>query len=404
MIEINDKHTCCGCSACASVCPKKCITMKEDEEGFLYPETDKETCIECGRCEKVCPIRNPIQYECFPQKAYLVQHTNQKILKESTSGGGFTAIATWIIEQGGVVFGAAYNDKFEVIHRMTESIEGLSKFRNSKYAQSVVGDCFREVKRLLKDDRWVCFSGTPCQLEGLYSFLGRKSYDKLLLVDVVCHACPSPLVFRKYLEMQKEKIQAEFKNVLFRRKTYGYKYSTMSIITDNKNNDYHGGIDTDVMMRAFFSNISVRPSCYACPSKKRYRCTDLTIWDCFDVGKFSKSLDNDKGVTRILAHTNKGINILSSLTRDLIIEEIIPDKAVEGVKEMYHSVSFHPQREAFFADLNRLSPEACFKKYFPITLRHRVEKLVRLGCNKLGIYAIMKRVFKAIHGNKEIKR
>lgn len=402
MIEIKDKRTCCGCSACASVCPKKCITMKEDKEGFLYPETDKEICIECGRCEKVCPVMEVAPEMPKPQKAFIMQHKDGTVLRESTSGGAFTAIGKQVIEKGGVVFGAGFNKDFEVVHQYVERTEDLKVFRNSKYVQSRIGDSYLQAKKFLETDRYVCFSGTPCQIEGLLSFL-HKPYERLIAVDVVCRACPSPLVLRKYLEMQKSKLGINLTGVKFRDKYHGYKYSAMSLHGD-RSKDYHQGIDTDYYLRSFFAGVNIRPSCTQCAFRKRYRNSDMTIWDCFDVYKYSKELDNDKGVTRLLTHTPKGESIAESLREDMHILEISPDKAVEGVKEMYHSVSFHPQREAFFADLNRLSPEACFKKYFPITLRHRVEKLVRLGCNKLGIYAIMKRVFKAINGNKEIKR
>lgn len=402
MIEIKDKRTCCGCSACASVCPKKCITMKEDVEGFLYPETDKETCIECGLCEKVCPVMEVAPETPKSQKAFIMQHKDGTVLRESTSGGAFTAIGKQVIEKGGVVFGAGFNKDFEVVHQYVERTEDLKVFRNSKYVQSRIGDSYLQAKKFLETDRYVCFSGTPCQIEGLLSFL-HKPYERLITVDVVCRACPSPLVLRKYLEMQKSKLGINLTDIKFRDKYHGYKYSVMSLHGDHSK-DYHQGIDTDYYLRSFFTGVNIRPSCTQCAFRKKYRNSDMTIWDCFDVYKYSKELDNDKGVTRLLTHTPKGESIAESLREDMHILEISPDKAVEGVKEMYHSVSFHPQREAFFADLNRLSPEACFKKYFPITLRHRIEKLVRLGCNKLGIYAIMKRVFKAINGNKEIKR
>lgn len=403
MIEIKDKKDCCGCHACYSACPKQCITMKEDEEGFLYPHVDVSNCIECGLCEKVCPVQNPIKLDEFEQRAVLFQHSDQQILRESTSGGLFTAIASWVIARGGVVFGAAYDGNLTIHHEGVTTFEDLKKFRNSKYAQSVIGDSFLQVRELLKQDRWVLFSGTPCQLEGLSKFL-RKEYEKLVMVDLVCHACPSPKVFRKYIDHIKDTHNKDAKNVKFRDKVYGYKYSLMTFYDQNDALWYKEGIDTDVMMRAFFNNISPRPSCFACPSKKQYRVTDFTIWDCFDVDKFSKELDNDKGVTRSLMHTPKAFAIWEEIKKDGLSKEIPVEKAVEGVKEMYHSVEMHPQREAFFRDLNTMSTSEVFQKYFPITLRHRLEKQARLWSNRLGIYKIMKKAFKMVHGNGEVKR
>lgn len=402
MIDIKDKRNCCGCSACVSTCPKGCIVMKEDEEGFLYPEVDKEKCIGCGLCDRICPVLHPCLETTKPQKAYIAQHKDDTILRESTSGGAFSAIGKQVIEKGGVVFGAGFNKDFEVTHQYVEQVEDLKVFRNSKYVQSRIGDCYLQAKQFLESGKQVCFSGTPCQIEGLLSFL-HKPYEKLITVDVVCRACPSPLVLRKYLEMQRHTLKIDLTGVRFRDKYHGYKYSAMSLY-DKNSNDYHQGIDTDYYLRSFFAGVNIRPSCTQCAFRKRYRNSDITIWDCFDVYKFSKELDNDKGVTRLLTHSKQGEDIVESMRKDMRIIEISPDKAVEGVKEIYHSVVFHPKREAFFSDLNRLSPEVCFKKYFPITLRHRFEKQVRLWCDRLGIYQVMKRLFKALHGNKEIKR
>ena len=350
MIEIRDKQDCCGCWACANACPKQCLTMEEDAEGFRYPHIDMDRCIDCGRCEQVCPIIHATPDTPKPQRAYLLQHKDAKVLAESTSGGAFTAIATYVIEKGGVVFGAAYNEAFEVVHTYTDSIEGLKKFRNSKYVQSRMGDAYKDAQRFLKEGRWVCFSGTPCQLEGLIRYL-RKPYDHLVTVDLVCHAITSPKVFRMYVDQKKEETRGQVENILFRDKTpYGYKYSTMSVYSGGKQ-VYSEGVETDVMLRSFFTHINVRPSCYDCKFKKRYRMTDLTIWDCFDVYKFSKKLDNDKGVTRILAHTDQANTLMAGLADQATIVEIDADKAVEGVRELVHSVKVPARRVVFFNNM-----------------------------------------------------
>lgn len=177
------------------------ITMSADNERFLYPSADSSTCIECNLCEKVCLIIQIKPKTTNPnQRAFLVQHKNNKILRGSTSGGSFTAIAKWGLDKRGVVLGAGFNESFKVVHQSIYEYQELSKFRNSKYVQSKIHDTFIQVKQLLQEGKWVCFSETPYQLEGLISFL-RKPYDKLITVDVVCRACPSPLVLRKYLEM-----------------------------------------------------------------------------------------------------------------------------------------------------------------------------------------------------------
>ncbi len=370
--------------------------MSEDSEGFMYPKIDVANCIDCGLCEKVCPIINTETEQEKVQTAYLLQHKDPDILRESTSGGAFTALGEWVIEQGGVVFGAGFErGSFTVKHQGVDSIEDLSLFRNSKYVQSIIGDTYSQVKNILKQGRWVCFSGTPCQVEGLVSFLGEK-HDKLLLVDLVCRAVPSPLLLRKYLSLREQTQRGEFTKLYFREKYYGYKYSTFSLYNTDSKQDYHSGIESDYYLRSFFSGMSVRPSCSDCRFKKRYRPSDLTIWDCFDVYKFSREFDNDKGVTRVLVQSPLGERVMSNLDKSARIVKIDTDAALEGVHEMFHSVELNPSRDEFFEDLNNLSTQECFDKYFPITLRSKLERWVRMTMNRLGLYAVAKRVFKAL--------
>lgn len=198
MISILDKKKCCGCSACAQRCPKHCIKMIEDSEGFLYPKVDGDTCIDCGLCERVCPIQNPGE-DRVPLAVYAAKNPNEVIRRQSSSGGIFTILAEQIIDEGGVVFGAAFNDKWEVEHSYVENKEQLVKFRGSKYVQSKIGESYKDAKSFLKEGRRVLFSGTPCQIAALKKYL-RKNYENLFTVDFICHGVPSPGVFRTYLQ------------------------------------------------------------------------------------------------------------------------------------------------------------------------------------------------------------
>ena len=405
MIEIKDKKDCCGCWACENVCPVQCISMDEDNEGFRYPTVDKDKCINCHLCEKVCPIINvEPDKPNHNQRAFLLQHKDKQILHESASGGAFTAIASYVIRKGGVVFGAAYTDNYVVAHQYVEKIEDLWKFRNSKYVQSEMRNAYAQCKEFLKQGRIVCFSGVPCQLEGLLRFL-RKPYENLITVDVLCHSITSPKVFRLYVSAQEEKFGREISNIKFRDKTpYGYKYSQMSVYKNGKQ-VYREGVDTDMYLRSFFSDINVRPSCYDCKFKKQHHLTDFSIWDCFEVYKFSKNLDNDKGVTRLLVNTNKGLQIIESLKEEAMIMEISVEKAVSGVKEMLHSVKKNPKRKAFFSqisDFQQTGGGNPLQEFFPITKRTMAEKYFRTITCKLGLYSIIKRLAKATIKN--IKR
>lgn len=396
MIEVKEKQNCCGCTACAAICPKACIEMKEDSEGFLYPTVDQDKCIECGICEKVCPILNTKPEVPFEQTAYIVQNKNEKVLRESTAGGAFTAIAKYILKNNGVVFGVELNSDLVSRHVYIENEIELSRFRNSKYIQSCVGDkTFKQVKSFLDQGKIVCFSGTPCQIEGLKNYLG-KDYEKLVTVDVVCRAVPSPLIFRKYVEYQEKKMSNAIKTVCFRDKYYGYKYSTMNIITDRNHGNYHQGVETDPWLRAFFSNICDRPSCHHCHFRKQYRVSDFTIWDCFHVGRFSKELDNDKGATRVLVHTDKGQKIFHTIKSDFRYIQITPEAIVTGTKEMKDSVAPNERRQSFFNDAQCMDGTELFCKYFPDTFRVKAEHFVRLTCYRLGIYDVVKKVYVCI--------
>lgn len=391
MIKIVKKEYCCGCGACMNVCPKGCIILNADSEGFQYPQINIQNCIDCGLCEKVCPILNVKEEIPFTQKAYIGQIKDDKIRSESTAGGIFTAIANYVLERSGVVFGVAYDENFKVIHTKVESKAELWRFRNSKYVQSSTGRTFSQVQQYLKEGRWVCYSGTPCQIEGLKSFL-YKDYDKLIMVDVVCHAVPSPLVWKKYLEMQKEKLGSDISNIIFRDKHYGYKYSTMTFKDKEGKSAYAFGIDTDPMLRAFFSNICDRPSCYDCRFKKRYRVSDFTIWDCYPVYEFDKNMDDDKGTTRILIHSEKGKKLFEEIRTQLRYKEVSPDRLTKGVKEMFYSVEKNIMREEFFKYANCVHGEELLTKYFPETNKVKLERMIRIICYKTGIYSAAKRI------------
>lgn len=370
MIQIINKEECCGCWACENICKHGCIEMVEDNEGYRYPKVNLVQCINCGLCDNVCPVKKPlIKDENNDIRSYLVQNRDVAILQESTSGGAFSAIAKWVIKQGGVVFGAAFSQNNEVLHIEVARYEDLHLFRNSKYVQSLINDTYKLAETRLKEGRYVCFSGTPCQLQGLLKYL-RKPYEKLITVDVVCRAVPSPLVLRKYLQMQQRYYR--FTNIKFRDKYHGYKYSSMSLTGGDK--EYHEGIDTDYYLRSFFSGINIRPSCTMCKFRSINRNTDFTIWDCFDVYRFNKAFDNDKGTTRMLVHTSKGNTILREIVEDLKVCEIDLVQATKGVKEFEISPFANSLRNSFFGDLEKMDPEACFIKYFPITIRNRIEK------------------------------
>ena len=381
MIRLSEKKDCCGCGGCSNACPVHCIEMKADAEGFLYPEVDEAACIGCGLCERVCPVLRAEEDIPFSQAAYLLQYRNEKVRRQSTSGGAFTAIARYVTDRGGVVYGAAFDENLRVHHTSATSPAGLQIFRNSKYVQSDTEKTFTEVRAHLRAGRLVCYSGTPCQIEGLLSFLMPKA---------------SPLVWERYLEMQRKKLGTGISDAKFRDKHFGYNYSTMTLLDERGQERYVQGIDTDQMLRAFFSDICDRPSCYECAFKKRYRKSDFTIWDCYPVYAFDAKLDDDKGTSRVLIHSDKGRRIFEEIRERCRVLEVDPDRLTDGVREMFHSVNGNPRREEFFEDAACMEAESFFNKYFPSSARVRLERTARRVCYRTGVYGVAKRVARKI--------
>lgn len=390
MIKIIEKTDCCGCSACVNACPKECISLEYDEEGFKYPNVCQEECVKCERCVKVCPIINKKSIKKFDQYAYLVQNKDSKILDESTAGGAFSAIAKYIVQNNGIVYGACFDDNYKVIHTSAMTLEDLSKFRNSKYVQSDLGKTFKEVKKYLDEDRLVCYSGTPCQIEGLLLYLGKK-YDNLVTVDVVCRAVPSPGVWNDYLKLINN--DGEIESIRFRDKTLGYHFSTMEV-KYNKNNTQRGGIESQPWLRMFFSGMIIRESCSKCKFRSQYRNSDFTIWDCFNVYHLDKSLNEEKGVTRVLLHTDKAIKIFKIISSDLEYREITIDKAVENVREFVQSPEINNQRKEFFDLYRSESLTEALNKFFPLTPKVKIKKNIRLLLNFVGLDKTIKHFLK----------
>lgn len=313
MIKINDRSKCCGCSACVTICPKSCIRFDEDEQGFRYPIVDESLCINCGLCEKVCPCLNDLS-EQQPSNVYAFINEDPKIRENSSSGGFFSIIANYVLEHNGVVFGARFNDKWEVVHDYFESSVQLDKFRRSKYSQSIIGNTFKDAQKFLKDGRLVLYTGTPCQIEGLKLYL-RRDYDNLITVEVVCHAVPSPLIWREYLKSVLKHNNISLKQVSsinFRDKTTGWKRFSLTIDKLNKcilsEDSAH-----NIYLRGFINNLFIRPSCFDCPSKGGRSKSDFSIADFWSIKQFKSDLDDNRGVTLLYVNTPEGERVLNNL-------------------------------------------------------------------------------------------
>jgi coenzyme F420-reducing hydrogenase beta subunit len=324
--------------------------MYEDEEGFLYPVVDIKTCTDCGLCEKVCPVIN-YKVGKKPNLVYAAKSHDEQIRMESSSGGVFTLLAEQIIKDGGIVFGARFNENWEVIHDYTETIEGLSAFRGSKYVQSRIGKTYSQAKQFLKAGRKVLFSGTPCQIAGLKLFL-RKEYDKLLTVDFVCHGVPSPMIWIKYLSYlaDNQSLAMWIENINFRSKTNGWKNYNFVLYPKNSEQKFVEPLHKNLFMKGFLSDLYLRPSCHRCPTKSLSSGSDITLGDFWGIQNVLPNFDDDKGVSLVMINSEKGKSAFNSI--DVVRQETAYKSAVQYNPAIEISMKPSEKRSEFFRFLS----------------------------------------------------
>lgn len=343
---------CSGCMACGAVCPKNCISQKESPDGFMYPSIDSAQCVNCKACEAVCPILKVAECkEANSTTAYASYTNNESTRLASSSGGCFYSIAKVVLEHNGFVFGAAFDDELSVRHICISSVDDLYKLQGSKYVQSDIGNCYSQVKSLLEANEYVLFSGTPCQIEGLLSFL-KKDYDTLITVDIICHGVPSPKAWRAYVDWQKMRNKADLITASFRDKTTGWKRFSMRLEFEG-NKSYLNDLNTDPYLVSFLSNLTLRESCYDCAFKGEYRKSDITIADLWGAEVLAPDMFDDKGCSLLLPHSDKGYAIINDISHQCELLKIDYRAAVDHNSAMNHSSDRNPLRDYFFYYLGK---------------------------------------------------
>lgn len=386
---MDDKTKCSGCTACVSACPTHCIEMEADREGFAYPKTDFSKCIHCGRCSTACPVEKK-QVAAPPMYALGANAKNKDVRNRSSSGGVFYYLASHLLKRGGLVYGAAMqNNCLSVRHVCIREQDEIRKIMGSKYVQSDLGNTFVQVKERLQSGTEVLFSGTPCQIGGLKTFLG-KEYDNLTCVSVICHGAPSPLLWNMYVQKCSSNMGGKLLHCDFRNKKHGWNHFGMQIESASEKKRFTSA-QTDPYMRMFLKNISLRPSCYRCESKNNACHADIVIGDFWGVEKRLPELADDLGTSLILVYSSKGDRLVREIANHLILRETDAETALLGNRAFSGSVTEPPLRDAFFSDLQNMDFDMLARKYVSIRAKERIKlkldelHLLELACKILRI-------------------
>lgn len=368
-MQLVSKKECSGCHACFNICPKNCISMETDQYGFLQPIIINDECIECSLCRSVCPIIN--QHKKNPKgRAYACINNNDRIREESSSGGIFTLIAEWVLGKNGVVFGSAFDEDFNVKHIAVTDINELSLLRGSKYVQSTIGATYTDAKKFLDQGRYVLFTGTPCQIAGLNSYL-KKEYDNLITLDIICHGVPSPKVWKNYIAYLEKKFSTNIKKCFFRNKETGWKQFSVLMEFENDKR-YQQTFPKDLYMQSFLKNLCLRESCYNCHSKGLERESDITLGDYWGIENVHAEMFDNKGISLVIVNSNKGQNIFNDISDKMTISRTDLNEAVQYNSAAYASVKYNKNRKKFLRNCEKID----FEKNVTICSKTKISKRV----------------------------
>lgn len=350
------KSECCGCSLCTEICPVNCITMTTDDEGFHYPHVDDSICIHCEKCKKVCTFAAKKNEESTVKEAIVSQHSNKEELQKSRSGAAFAICSDWVLENGGVVYGAILTPQMTVAHVRATNKEGRDKMRGSKYAQSNIEGLFADILKDAKNGL-VLFSGTACQVDAVNAYFREKHgcTENLYTMDIICHGVPSPKMFMEYIAYLEHKEGGKITSFDFRDKSFGWDSHTETYCVGNKTEH------STLYRKLFYEHIILRPSCHNCHYASLNRVSDLTIADAWNVQKVYPEMDYKKGVSLCIASTEKGRQLLEHIKRESIWK---PAKIEDFMQHnMWKPTAPGEKREAFWHDYQRKGFEYVLSKY-----------------------------------------
>ena len=387
LIDYDGKGKCCGCRACELICPVKAISMEKDEEGFLYPIINKSICVNCGKCYKTCDFSQRIK-KCNPKvpSAFVCVHKNKNVRRQSRSGGVFVAISDYVLEKGGYVYGVEFADDFSVRHTRAESPQLRNKFCGSKYVQSDTGNSFESVYIDLTKGGIVLFSGTACQVGGLYKYLSSKGlnehfYNNLITCDIVCHGVVSPKIWADNLQYIENKFNAKILSANFRDKSFGWNSHIESYYINNET------ITNTLYTSIFYEHVALRPSCYNCPYTSTEREADITLADAWGIAKKIPAWDDDLGHSLVLVNTVKGHKIFSKILTDI---ESVEVKLLDFMQPNLVNPTSQPKNREVFCNAYRKRgyvyvARKCKKRQMKIKKWNQIKSLVVKALRKLRL-------------------
>lgn len=392
-MNISNNTICCGCGACEQICSKHAISMRPNKEGFLYPKLEESLCVDCGLCSKICPelhTADSLNPTGYPLAA---QAKANKVLDNSSSGGIFSVVAEYVLNNGGVVVGAELTENMKVRHVIVDNVQELNKLCGSKYAQSNTSNIYKRVKELLQQGRFVFFTGTPCQVSALNLFL-RRPFENLLTADLICHGVPSPLMFNMIVEYLEKKYKGKVMDYQFRSKklTGWSRVSACTMLINGKIKHIY----YNEMMRAFFQAFLdghvLRMDCYQCPFTRTERAGDFTMADFWSLKSTNPKFPRQhRGVSMILVNTEKGQSILEACLDKIYMEPSDLDVILAGYDyQLKHPTELTSERGAIFDFLQKY-PEDFINKYlrgdissdkrnfYFTAFKEQIKKILRYG-------------------------
>ncbi len=391
MILFDNKYECCGCTACANACPCNAITMVADDEGFKYPEINYDLCINCGKCKKVCQIHSLKTEKEMEPIVYAAQNTDSETRAKSTSGGMFSVLANKVLEDNGVIYGVRYAEDFTVIHDRAETEDEYARFRGSKYVQSELGNCFAQVKEDLRNGKKVLFTGTPCQIAGLKTFLGEKAHsEQIILCEIICHGAPSPKTWKDHLallESERGSRVVAYKN---RSKVAGWHGHNEHVFFENGKNEYKTKL-SQLHKDLFYAHLTIRPACYTCKHTGFPRSADISIADFWGIENFMPDFDDNKGTSMLILNTKKAVDFYNQVSQNLACRESnLADAFYDNHKK---PAKMNVNRDNFWADYQKNGYLFVAQKYSQYTTVGKIKRQTKIVLKelskKLNIYSFI---------------